>query len=446
MSQNKIQFTEFEAVSAAKWKQQIQFELKGADYNETVVRFTADGLKVKPFYNSEDCRTIVPSIPTPEPFKITETLYVKNVERTVLRAKKLVAKGCEAIILDLPEYVPNFREAFSELLALDASIFVKPQFYNESFISEITQIENVTLLLDPINHLASTGNWFAESDNQFHFLEINPTVYVEAGLYHNAGATTIQTLAFALAHAIEYFNIQSNPKKVIFQIEIGSDYFTEIAAIRALRLLYQTFATAFGITADCIVIASPGKRNKTIYDYNVNMLRSTTECMSAVLGGANFVQNKPYDSLYHKQNEFGNRIARNQLLILKHEAHFDKVQNPCDGSYFIESLTSQIAQLALEKVKQIESEGGFLTLLKKERIQAQIKGVAEASQRAVEEGKSILVGTNVYKNPADKMAESIEIYPFLKVQARKTIIAPLIQKRLAESIEQERLNAEKSSQ
>ncbi len=445
MSDNKSQFSTFESVSAAKWKQQIQFELKGADYNETVVRQTADGIKVKPFYNSEDRATHLPAVPKTEPFRITETLYVKNVEKTIQRATKLVAKGCEAVILDLPEPIADFQNAFAALFALQIPVFVRTHFYDETFFEAIAKVEGVTLLTDPIHELAATGNWYTGSDNQFGFLKQSPTIFVNAGVYHNAGATPVQTVAFALAHAVEYFNQQSKPKEVVFQLELGSDFFFEIAAIRALRLLYQTVANTFGITAKSSIIAIPGKRNKTIYDYNVNMLRSTTECMSAILGGADFIQNRPYDALYHKENEFGNRIARNQLLILKHEAHLDKIQNPSDGSYFIESLTAQMARLALEKLKQIEADGGFIASLKKERIQAQIKLQADAEQQAVDAGKHVLIGTNIFKNSADQMADQLELYPFLKVQARKTIIAPLIQKRLAENIEQERLKSEKST-
>src|SRR5690606_20773082 len=119
----------------------------------------------------------------------------------------------------------------------------------------------------------------------------------------------------------EYLNVTSSAveRSMTFQISTGPNYFFEIAKIRALRKLYATLAKEYGINENCHIIATPSKRNKTLYDYNVNLLRSTSECMSAVLGGADAVCNLPYDALYHKSNEFGERIARNQLLILKHE-------------------------------------------------------------------------------------------------------------------------------
>ena len=88
--------------------------------------------------------------------------------------------------------------------------------------------------------------------------------------------------------------------------------------MRALRLLYNTIASEYNLEENnCHIFVTPTKRNKTLYDYNTNMLRTTTECMSAILGGANTICNLPYDAIYHKDNQFGERIARNQLLILQ---------------------------------------------------------------------------------------------------------------------------------
>src|SRR5690554_7522397 len=109
-------------------------------------------------------------------------------------------------------------------------------------------------------------------------------------------------------------------------------------------MLFDALKKEYNYEFDCHIIAQPTKRNKTIYDYNVNMLRTTTECMSAILGGADAVQNIAYDAVFHKTNEFGDRISRNQLLILKEECYFDKVNNPADGAYYIESLTNQLAE------------------------------------------------------------------------------------------------------
>lgn len=232
----------------------------------------------------------------------------------------------------------------------------------------------------------------------------------------------------------------------MFTVSVGSNYFFEIAKLRALRILWSTLASEYQINTDCYISAVPTKRNKTLYDYNTNMLRTTTECMSAILGGANNVCNLPYDAIYHKDNEFGERIARNQLLILKHESAFDKVNNAADGAYYIESLTEQLAEKALELFKDIERNGGFLNQLKSGTIQRKIKENATKEQEQFNSGERILLGTNKHSNPNDKMAEQLQIYPFVKINKRKTLIVPIIEKRIAEQIEQTRLKNEKQNE
>ena len=201
-------------------------------------------------------------------------------------------------------------------------------------------------------------------------------------------------------------------------------------------------ASEYNFNTHCHIYTAPTKRNKTLYDYNTNMLRSTTECMSAILGGSDTICNLPYDAIYHKSNEFGNRIARNQLLILKHESYFDKVNNPADGAYYIETITNQLAEKALELFKNIEANGGFLKQLKEGTIQRKIKESADKEQQQFNAGDIVLTGTNKHANPSDKMKDNLELYPFVKTNLRKTLIEPIIEKRLSEALEQERLKRE----
>ena len=172
------------------------------------------------------------------------------------------------------------------------------------------------------------------------------------------------------------------------------------------------------------------------------MLRTTTECMSAILGGADAVANLAYDAIYHKDNEFGDRIARNQLLVLKHESYFDKVNNTADGAYYIESLTSQLAEKALELFKDIETNGGLISQLIEGTIQRKINESAKKEQELFDSGKEVLLGTNKYPNKNDQMKDDLELFPFVKQYERKTLIKPIIEKRLAEKLEQERLSQE----
>jgi len=284
---------------------------------------------------------------------------------------------------------------------------------------------------------------------------LESVISIDLGLFQNAGANIPQQLAYSLAQLTEYLNhfeklqfSEEKKSKFIFQfnISVGSDYFFEISKIRALRWLFATVAKEFGFNTTCHVIAQPTKRTKTLYDYNVNLLRTTTESMSAILGGANAICNMPYDAIYHKNNKFGDRIARNQLLIMRTESYLDKVGNVAEGTYYIESLTRQLAEKGLEIFKEIEKSGGFLKELKAGIIQKKIKESATEEQEKFNNAELVLIGTNKFENPEDRMTEDIELYPFLKKNPRKTLIEPILEKRLSEESEQKRLEEEKNSQ
>jgi methylmalonyl-CoA mutase len=154
--------------------------------------------------------------------------------------------------------------------------------------------------------------------------------------------------------------------------------------------------------------------------------------MSAILGGVDGVSNLAYDAIYHKDNEFGDRIARNQLLILKQESYFNQVHNPADGAYYIESLTEQLAEKALALFKDIEANGGLITQLIEGTIQRKINESAQKEQELFDSGKEILLGTNKYPNKNDKMKHDLELFPFVKKNPRKTLITPIIETRKTE--------------
>jgi methylmalonyl-CoA mutase len=320
-------------------------------------------------------------------------------------------------------------------------------------IAHFNSKTTIYICTDIIGNLARSGNWFhtlKEDHNEFlKSLKTTSQFSVDTSLYQNAGANMVQQLAYTLAHCNEYLNYldleQSLAGKTItitFKVSVGSNYFFEIAKLRALRSLVTLLEDTYQCRLKCNIFATPTKRNKTLYDYNINMLRSTTECMSAILGGANTISNLPYDSIYHKNNEFGDRIARNQLLILKHESYLNMVNNPADGAYYIETLTQQLSEKSLTLFKEIEKNNGFLTQLKEGIIQRKIKESAEKEQQQFDDGELVLVGSNKQPNPEDKMKENLELYPFVKTKSRKTLIEPIIERRLSETLEQNRLNKE----
>jgi len=463
--ENNSLFSEFEPISAKHWKQKIQVDLKGADYNETLVWESLEGIKVKPFYHKEDLEDgFAPPFPKDHTWQIGQTIYVGHSDLANKKALDVLGRGATALVMEFPEPEIDWAIVLNQIPLESVPMHFNFRFLETRPIKTLIDFigdrpVDISLNVDIVGNLARTGNWYHNLEQDHTLLEEivqlcneNPSIRiisVDMGLYQNAGANIVQQLAYGLAHANEYLNhfdhvlLDAKEKPLVFKMAIGPNYFFEIAKIRALRWLWNTLAEPYGLTKKCHIMAIPSKRNKTLYDYNVNMLRTTSESMAAVLGGADTVRNLPYDALYHKDNEFGDRIARNQLLLLKEEAYFQEAQKASEGAYYIEVLTDQLAQRAMALFKQIEAAGGFLGELKKGVLQKKIKEAAAKEQQLFDTGDLVLLGTNTYQNPQDKMKDNLELFPFLKQDKRKTLIAPVLEKRLSERLEQKRLNEEK---
>ncbi len=448
-------FNEFQSVSAKQWKQKIQFDLKGADYNKTLLTNTNEGITIKPFYHGNELKQL--DIPKGQTgFKICQTVFVNNEKTANYLALDALKRGANSI-----KFIANkpfdFELLFKDLSSKNLAIHFRLQFLEETFFVKLIEYinnKNVFLNIDLIGNLVKTGNWFynknkdylilrsllKRSDKNINFLGI------DISQYQNAGANTVQQVAYALAHANEYLNfIDENNirsiKKINFNFALGSNYFFEIAKLRAFRYLWKLVLHKYNFNLEANIFVQPSLRNKTLYDYNVNMLRTTTECMSAILGGANTISNIAYDSIFRKKNEFGERIARNQLLILKEESKINNTEY-VDGSYYIEELTYEIAEKALTIFKDIEKKGGFIKQLFEGTIQRKITENAIKEQKQFDEENLVLLGTNKHLNKDDKMKEKLELYPFIKSQNHKTEIEPIIAKRLADKLEKERLTYE----
>src|SRR5690606_31865622 len=309
--------------------------LNGADYNDTLVWNTNEDIAVKPFYRAEDLANLPETITSsPSHWHICETIYVADVIKSNQSALKAIKKGADSIKFISPNLSVSIEDLLKHIDTTSIPVHLELQFISEDFV--IPTKAGIYLHTDIIGNLAKSGNWFSTLNTDFdqfeNIVKSTNTFSIDASLYQNAGANMVQQLAYALAHANEYLNrldtaedsLKQNTT-CIFNISIGSNYFFEIAKLRALRLLWTTLATEYNFNTNCHIYATPTKRNKTLYDYNTNLLRTTTECMSAILGGSDTICNLPYDAIYHKVNEFGSRMARNQLLILKHESYFDKV-------------------------------------------------------------------------------------------------------------------------
>lgn len=443
---------DFNPSSAAAWKQKIQFDLKGADYNKTLLTTTNEGITIKPFYHLDNFEKL--KIPTPqEDFKICQKITISSEKEANLKATNAIKNGVASIkfIVNQPF---NSKILFKNLLNKQLEFHFQFYFLDETFIDELFKLlknETVYYNLDIVGNLAKTGNWFNSLTNDFNVIENllqqNKKQFllsVDVNIYQNAGANTVQQTAYTLAHANEYLTKFGDDiaQKIQFNFAMGSNYFFEISKIRAFRYLYNLILGEYNINSIAQIFAEPSLRNKTLYDAHVNMLRTTTESMSAILGGANTISNCSFNTLFHHPNEFGEQIAQNQLLILKEENNFKNTQHIVTDTYYIETITKEIAEKALAIFKDIEKGGGFLHQLKEGTIQRKIAENAQKEQIKFNSGELVLVGSNKYLNEQENIKNNIEISPFIKRKPYKTLIIPISAKRLSETLEQKRLKNE----
>ncbi|MFA7025081.1 MAG: methylmalonyl-CoA mutase family protein, partial [Candidatus Cloacimonadaceae bacterium] len=232
-------------------------------------------------------------------------------------------------------------------------------------------------------------------------------------VYEAAGASSSQELGFVLSTAIGYIqgmmasgmDIDTVAPLFAVKLALGSNIFMEIAKIRAFRLLWTEMIKAFGGNENSQKVwihGKTGRFNKTTYDLYVNMLRTTTESFSAVIGGVDSLEVEPFDALVKKDNPFARRIARNQQLILREEAHLSKVIDAAGGSYYIESITAQFAEIAWKLMQDLEKAGGMIRSLRAGKIHELIAEVAEARIQAVQKRRDVVVGVNMYANLTDE--------------------------------------------
>ncbi len=272
-------------------------------------------------------------------------------------------------------------------------------------------------MADPIHHLLTMGDWMTgEEEKDFEsFISMyknesgEKKLGITASIYHLAGASAINELALVLAHTNEFFNVLNNEKmlqddflgNLTVRVGIGSDYFMEIAKLRAIRILVRQLARSYGIKDD-IAFTLYGKNGLISYstkDADTNILRATTACMSGVIGGCDNLILQPHDRLGKDFHEFGDRIARNIQLMMKHEGHLDKVADAGAGSYFIEWLTKEISSMAWEKFKEIEDQGGLIRSFKEGKIQNLIEKDADKRLESFNSGEDVFIGINKYENP-----------------------------------------------
>ena len=437
-------FSDFPGVSTEAWMEKITADLKGADFEKKLVWKTNEGFKVKPFYRQEDLEGLKTTEGLPGQFpylrgtkKNDNTWYVRQeikvecAKEANAKALDILNKGVDSLGFSLkkkdlcPEYIETLLEGIcAECVELNFSTcqgatVLLANLLVEYFTKKGYDLANLkgSVNYDPMGKMLSKGkdvsNYIATAKELVRVMAALPKyrcISVNAIELNNAGSYIAQELGYALAWGNEYLNalieagvsVDDAAKKIKFNFGISSNYFLEIAKFRAARMLWANIVKEYAPACDCsckmLAHAETSTFNLTLFDAHVNMLRTQTEAMSAALAGVNSITVSPFDKAYQTPDDFSERIARNQQLLLKEECHFDKVVDPAAGSYFIENLTVSIAQQAWNLFLQVEEEGGMMEAIKAGKVQEAVNASNKARHEAVAKRREILLGTNQYPN------------------------------------------------
>jgi len=282
-------------------------------------------------------------------------------------------------------------------------------------------------------------------------------IEINGATLHNAGATNVQELGYALAMGNEYLarltdkglSVDEIAPRMRFRFGIGPAYFLEMAKIRAARMLWAKVVEAYQPNDEkstrTTIHGETSQWNQTVYDPYVNMLRGTTEAMSAVLAGVDSLSVTPYDKPFKNPADFARRMSRNTQILLKEEAYFDKVVDPAGGSYYVENLTQSIAGHAWRLFQETENEGGYIKAFADGTVQENIREVANKRNMNLAMRKEALVGVNLYPNANEVMESGYDASTLQTAspKASDAIAEPIKPYRGAEEIEQLRLKTER---
>ena len=440
-------FSDFTAPSRQEWRDKIEVDLKGADYQKKMVWRTNEGFSMEPFYLKEDVDKLatVNALPGEFPYvrgnkKADNAWYVRQdivcdcPKEANRKALDIMERGVDSLGFTIPadklsaDYIDtlldgiycdcvelNFRtcQRHSLELAQMLAAFFRKKGYEPARICG-------SISFDPIEKIVMKGKdvspVLTAAPEMVAALKEYPNfraVTVNAYKLTDAGAYSYQDLGYALAWGNEYMSLlteagvsaEDAANNIKFNLGINGVYFMEIAKVRAARMLWAQIVSQYTDNKEACkmhVCAYTTTYNQTIFDSYVNMLRSQTETMSAALGGVESIVVVPFDAPYEVPTDFAERIARNQQLLLKDECHFDRMVDVAGGSYFIEELTKALAEQAWKLFLSVEEEGGFLAAAKAGTVQKVINDTNAARHANAGKRKEFLLGTNQFPNFTEK--------------------------------------------
>ncbi|MFD2513773.1 methylmalonyl-CoA mutase family protein [Pontibacter locisalis] len=429
--------------TAADWEQKALKDLRGTPL-ESLTWHTYEGIDVKPYYTREDISSLpfVQQKPGDFPFlrgrktsdnswQNIQQIEVKGSGRHAIeKAADALQRGADGIhfIIHNPElFEVAYLVRSVDLTKHTVSYTLKEQpdnflrhLYNELKDCQLSHLNLKGFVsFDPITIKSTITH--EEKKAIIQVLDLtkeSPDLYgitVSGTSFSSIGASVTQEIAYTLSAAVAYVDrltdagepLESVLRNIQFHMASGTNYFFEIVKLRVLRLLWSTIVEAYkaepGMAAYLRIHSSTSSWYQTTLDPYVNMLRTTTEAMAAVISGCNSLAVLPFDSTFKHSEEFSERIARNVSIILKEEAYLDKAIDPAAGSYYLESLTNELAQKSWDLFQEVEKQGGFEEAYKSGFILGSITEVSRRKFRNIATGRDVLVGTNKYPNPKEQI-------------------------------------------
>ena len=453
MAENKEKlFTEFPPISTAEWKAKVEADLKGADFEKKLVWRTNEGFNVQPMYRAEDIKDLktTDSLPGEYPFVrgtktnnnwfIRQEIVVEDVKKANEKALDILNKGVDSLgfklavepsaenvaaLLEgihLPAVEVNFACCPGKAVELAKVLvdYIKANKAEETFKGSIEFNPYKRLLKHGLTFskdITATGVELVKAVADVKNLRV---LAVDSFMLTNAGAYIYQEIGYALAWGAQWMTALTEAgltadevaKRIKFNMGVSTNYFMEIAKFRAVRMLWAQIVKQYAPACDCsckmAVHAITSEFNQTIYDAHVNLLRSQTEAMSAVIAGIDSLTVVPFDKQYKTPGEFSERMARNQQLLLKEESDMDKIVDPAGGSYYVENLTVAIAQEGWKVFLAVEDNGGFEAQVATGEVQKAVNASAEKRHTDVARRKEDLLGTNQFPNFNEMANDKIE--------------------------------------
>lgn len=482
-------FTEFPPVPTEKWEEVITADLKGADYERKLVWKTGEGFNVRPYYRAENLEGIkflgsqagefpyVRGTHAHNRWRVHQTVSVVCPKEANAEALKILNAGVDSLGFCIAS--ADFSAADLDTLLKDICIpAVEITFCGEKManVAELVlaKVEKegiakedvrIAFCIDPLVKGLSSKGEFCSPNGEKCIARIVELIHktkeykhvrivtVAGQTFGNSGSTIVEELAFTLSAGHDYLvrltdaglDVDAAARKLRFSFSVSSNYFMEIAKFRAARMLWANIVKGYGPAKNCAckmqIHAETSRWNQTVYDPYVNMLRGTTEAMSATIAGVHSLEVMPFDASFENPTEFSKRIARNVELLLKNESHFDQVVDPAGGSYYVENLTQSIAAEAWKLFLEIEEKGGYTEAYKAGLIVERIKASAAAKDKNIATRRQTLLGANQYPNFTEVAGKEITAESVTRKQAEGNVLVPY---RGAMAFEEMRLQVDRS--